>query len=497
MAISDRTPSERVKLEDTCRGEPASRTLVRCPSGRWRPAQPDDGSDVTLLDTLRDAVGREHVLVGADVKQAYETDWTGRFTGSARAVVRPRTVEQVVAVVRACAAAGTAIVPQGGNTGLVGGGVPAGGEVLVSLARLADIDEVDVMAAQVTGGAGATLAGVQQAARASGLDVGVDLAARDSATVGGLVATNAGGLNVLRYGSMRSQVIGAEAVLADGSVVSRLGGLAKDNAGYDLVSLLCGSEGTLGILTRLRLRLVPRLGARAVALLAVPSAAGAVELLPALRQDLPDLSAAELFLADGLDLVRAHAHLPKPFAAEHPAYLLIECAANHEPSDRLIDVVATLDGVLDSTVAADPAGQRALWAYRERHTEAINATGVPVKLDVAVPLRSLPALVDGLPDVVRRSAPDARLIIFGHINEGNVHVNVLGATDRGDQVTGDVLTFVAGLAGSISSEHGVGRAKVPWLHLSRSPAEIAAMRAVKRALDPASLLNPGVLLPPE
>jgi FAD/FMN-containing dehydrogenase len=256
------------------------------------------------------------------------------------AVVRPRNTDEVVAVVRACAAAGQPLVVQGGNTGLVGGSVPAGGEIVLSLARLADLGEIDVTSAQVTVGAGVTLAALQQHARAAGLDFGVDLAARDSATVGGLVATNAGGIRVLRYGSMRAQVVGGEAVLADGSVISRLGGLVKDNTGYDLVSLLCGSEGTLGILTRLRLLLVPRLRARCVALIALPGTAEAVAALPQLRERLPDLAAAELFLADGLALVRGYAGLPAPFAANHPAYLLLECAGGADPTDRLVEAVA-------------------------------------------------------------------------------------------------------------------------------------------------------------
>jgi FAD/FMN-containing dehydrogenase len=450
---------------------------------------------LALLDELRDAVGTEHVLTDQDLKASYETDWTGRFTGSACAVVRPADTEEVVAVLRACASAGTAIVVQGGNTGLVGGGVPAGGEVLLSTTRLTRIGDVDPVATQVTVGAGTTLTTVQKHARVHGLDVGVDLAARDSATIGGLVATNAGGIRVLRYGSMRAQVAGAEAVLADGSVVSRLGGLAKDNTGYDLVSLLCGSEGTLGVLTRLRIRLVPRLPARAVALVALPDIATAVGLLPSLRGELPDLVAAELFFADGLALVRGHAGLPAPFAVDHPAYILVECAAAADPTDQLVTAMAKAEGVVDATVATDAAGQRALWAYRELHTEAINAAGVPVKLDVSVPVGSLPVLVDRLPGVVRKVAPAGRLIVFGHVNEGNLHVNVLGAADRAEQVTHAVLRLVAELDGSISSEHGIGRAKVAWLGLSRSPAEIAAMRAVKGALDPGGLLNPGVLLP--
>jgi FAD/FMN-containing dehydrogenase len=202
-----------------------------------------------------------------------------------------------------------------------------------------------------------------------------------------------------------------------------------------------------------------------------------------------------MFLPDGLDLVRAYGGLPAPFAEQHPVYLVLECAATTDPTDELVAAVAELDGLLDATVATDVAGQRALWAYREQHTEAISAAGIPVKLDVSVPLRALAELVDRLPSVVSAAAPGARLIVFGHVNEGNLHVNVLDTGDKGEQVTGAVLHLVAELGGSISSEHGVGRAKVGWLGLSRSEAEITAMRAVKDALDPKGLLNPGVLLP--
>ncbi len=474
-------------------GDPQSR---RAPQGAAQPPYAVDAAvDHALpLDALRAAVGAEHVLVDADLTASYETDWTGRFTGRAGCVVRPRDTAEVAAVIRACAEAGVSIVVQGGNTGLVGGAVPAGGEVLLSLTRLDELGEVDRAGGQVSAGAGVTLTALQNHARAAGLDFGVDLAARDSATVGGLVATNAGGIRVLRYGSMRAQLLGAEAVLADGSVVSRLAGLLKDGTGYDLVSLLCGSEGTLAVVTKVRLRLVPRLTHRAVALLAMPDADAAIAVLPGLRERLPHLSAAELLFAPGLALVRKHGHLPAPFAEQHPAYLLVECSDRLDPTDALVDAVAEAEGLLDATVATDSAGQRALWAYREQHTEAISAEGVPVKLDVSVPTARLPELVARLEPTIAASAPDAIAIVFGHVNEGNLHVNVLGAGELAEAVTDAVLRLVAELDGSISSEHGVGRAKTAWLSLSRSPTELAAMRAIKTALDPAGLLNPGVLL---
>ncbi|GGQ78103.1 FAD-binding oxidoreductase [Couchioplanes azureus] len=447
-----------------------------------------------LEDVLRGVVGDQHVLVDEDLKAQYQTDWTRRFSGQARCVVRPADTGEVAAVVRACAAAGVAVTVQGGNTGLVGGGVPAGGEVLLSLGRLTSLEGVDVLEAQVTVGAGVTLERLQQHARPHGLDVGVDLAARSAATVGGLVATNAGGIRVVRYGSMREQVTGIEAVLADGSVVSRLVGLAKDNTGYDLAQLLAGSEGTLAIVTKVRLRLVPLLPARAVALVAVDGVAGALDLLAAARAGLPALAAAELFLSEGLDLVRAHGNLAAPFAEAHPAYVVLECAARTDPTDDLLEVLGECEAVRDATVASDVTGVARLWAYRETHTEAISAAGVPVKLDVSVPLRELAGLVADLPGTVAAAAPGARPIIFGHLGEGNLHVNVLDAGAHAEEVTDAVLRLVAARRGSISSEHGVGRAKARWLPLSRSAAEVAAMRRIKAALDPAGLLNPGVLL---
>lgn len=449
---------------------------------------------MNLLDDLRDVVGDEHVLTDADLTGSYETDWTRRFSGRSACVVRPADTAQVADVVRLCGQHAAAVVLQGGNTGLVGASVPAGGEVLLSLRRLTHLGDVDPAAQQVTVGAGVTLAALQAHAKAAGLDVGVDLAARDSATVGGLAATNAGGIRVLRYGSMAAQVAGLEAVLADGSVLSRLGGLAKDQTGYDLVQLLVGSEGTLGVITALRLRLVPRLPERAVALVAVDGTAAALSVLHQLRALLPDLAAAEIVYDDGLALVMAHAGLVRPFDRPHPAYLLVEVAGQSDPTDALMEALGEVDGLLDATVARDAPTRRALWDYREKHTESISALGVPVKLDVCLPLGELARFVDDLPAVVAEVAPGARPVLFGHLNEGNLHVNVLGVGDDHGPVTSAVLHRVAASAGSISSEHGVGRSKAAYLGLSRSPVEVAAMRAVKDALDPRGILNPGVLL---
>ncbi len=448
-----------------------------------------------LLGGLSQIVGPAHVLTDPALTAAFTTDWTRRFSGAARAVVRPADTAELAAVLRLCSATRTRVQVQGGNTGLVGGSVPAGGEVLLSTGRLDLLGPVDTLDAQVTVGAGATLSAVTAHVLRSGLDVGIDLAARESATIGGLVATNAGGERVLRHGTMRAQVAGVEAVLADGTVLTHLAGLAKDNTGYDLAGLLAGSEGTLAVLTAVRLRLVPLAAARAVALAGVADTAAAQAVLGAVRAAVPQLSAAELCFADGIDLVRGHTGLSAPLATPAPAYLLLEAADGRSPLDALAGALAGCPQILDAVLADDPAGLRALWRYREAHTEAISAAGVPVKLDVSVPAAALAECVARLPGVVSDVAPTARLILFGHIAEGNLHVNVLDTVgdEQAEAVTEAVLRCVAGLDGSISAEHGIGRAKARYLLLSRSAAEVEAMRALKRAWDPAGLLNPGVL----
>jgi FAD/FMN-containing dehydrogenase len=448
-----------------------------------------------LESALASVVGDEHVLTDPDLRASAEVDWTGRWRGACRAVVRPGDTEEVAAVLRACADAGVPVVPQGGNTGLVGGSVPVGlpGAVVLSTRRLDALSAVDA-AGTVVAGAGATLAAVQRHARAAGWAFGLDFAARDSATVGGAVATNAGGLRVLRWGPARAQLVGVEAVLASGAVLSRVDGPVKDSTGYDLSGLLCGSEGTLGVLTRVRLRLVPPLPAeRAVALVGVQTVAAAGTVLAAVRRRLPGLAAAELIGASALSLV-LELGLAAPLVDPWPAYLLLETAGAGALEELAAALADTAD-VGDAVLAGDPAERGRLWRYREELTTAISTAGVPLKLDISVPTAALPAVWEALPAAVAEQAKTAKVILFGHLAEANLHVNVLSVPESGEPaVTGAVLRLVAAAGGSISAEHGIGRAKVRWLGLTRSPAEIAAMRAVKRALDPAGLLNPGALL---
>jgi FAD/FMN-containing dehydrogenase len=416
-------------------------------------------------------------------------------------VVRPGSAAEVAAVLRECYALGAPVVPQGGNTGLVGGSVPVGvpGAVVLSLRRLSWLGPVDAAAGQVWVGAGATVAAIGEHARAGGWEFGLDLGSRDSATIGGAVSTDAGGERVLRYGSARGQVVDLEAVLADGRVVARpgAGGVVRENAGYDLAAMLARSEGTLGVITAVRLRLVPAARSTVVAVLGVPDTAAAQRVLGVVRRRVESLSAAELFHAEGLDLVRAHTGLPAPLSAEHPAYLLLECSGQDDPTDALAAALEGVDEVRDAAVATDAPGRATLWRYREAHPEAINAVGVPVKLDVALPPSRLADAETAIRAAVARVAPAARVICFGHLAEANLHVNVLSAEEVAEPVTDAVLHTVAAHGGSISAEHGIGRAKARWLSLTRSADEIAVMRALKAALDPHGLLNPGVLFPPD
>jgi FAD/FMN-containing dehydrogenase len=445
-------------------------------------------------------VGAAHVLSDPDLRAPFEQDWTRRFGGPSLLVVRPGSTAEVAAVMRACAHTGAAIVTQGGNTGLVGGGVPgpSGSDdrpVVLSTIRLTRLEPVDRVAAQVTAGAGVRLASLQAAAIQVGLDFPVDLAARESATLGGMIATNAGGLHVLRFGPMRAQVVGLEAVLARGEVVSRLTGLVKDNTGYDLSQLLIGSEGTLGVVTAARLKLVPEYREKVVALLGLAGTPEALAALEVLRRRAEGLQAAELFFQDGLDLVCSHSGLTPPLPEPWPAYLVVESAAVEDPSESMFEVLAELDLPETATaIATDPTGQARLWAYRERHTEAISSLGVPHKLDVTLPLRRLAEFERAVRRLVGEVTPDARLVLFGHVGDGNLHVNVVGPGAEDEKVDDAVLRLVADMEGSISAEHGIGRAKNRWLHLSRSQNELDAMRSIKSALDPDGRLNPGVLV---
>jgi FAD/FMN-containing dehydrogenase len=447
----------------------------------------------TLVADLARIVGLDHVLADPGLRAGYEVDWSGRYRGEAAAVVRPASADEVAEIVRACRAARVAIVPQGGNTGLVGGGVPRGGAVLLSLRRLTAIEPVDVDGGAVVAAAGATLARVHAAADEAGFAYGVDLAARDTATIGGTIATNAGGIHVFRNGMTRDQVLGVEAVLGDGTRVSRLGAPRKDNTGYALAQLLTGSEGTLGIVTAARLRLLPRRDRRATAFVGLAGVARAITVARELRRRLPALDAVEAILAPALDLAVRHGG-DRPLPGGHAAYLLVEAADVRDPEPDLVAALGAIDDIDDAVVATDGPARARLWRLREGLPEDVAREGVPHSIDVALPLPRLAAFVDRLPSIIEASAPGAATFVFGHLLDGNLHVVVNGPDIEDDAVDDAVLGVALEHGGSVSAEHGIGVAKSAWLARDRSAGDLAAMRAIKRALDPDGILNPGVLV---
>jgi FAD/FMN-containing dehydrogenase len=446
-----------------------------------------------LVGELERIVGHDHVLTDPSLRAGYEADWTGRYRGEALAVVRPASPQEVAEIVRACRSTRVPIVPQGGNTGLVGGGVPRAGAVVVSTRRLATIEPVDPDGLAIVAAAGATVDAVHKAAADAGLAYGVDLAARESATIGGTIATNAGGIHVFRHGMTRDQLLGVEAVLGDGTLIRRLDAPRKDNTGYALAQLLAGSEGTLGIVTAARLRLLPRLDRRAVAVLGISSTSVAVRLARALRRTLASLNAVEFISAAALDLAVEHGAF-RPIQARHPAYLLVEVADVVDPEPALVEALQRAPDVDDAAIATDGPARARLWQIRERLPESLQRVGIPHSIDAALPLPRLADFAGMLPATVERASPGARLILFGHLLDGNLHVNVLGPNPDDQAVDEAVLGLALDLGGTVSAEHGIGVAKAAWLERDRSPGDIAAMRAIKRALDPDGILNPGVLL---
>lgn len=442
------------------------------------------------LDGLRSAVGAAHVLTERDVVEGYERDWSGRYVGQTSAVVRPGDRDEVAAVLRICSDHRLAVVPQGGNTGLVAGSIAFDGAVTLSLRRLDRVDEPNHSTASIRAGAGATLASVQARCAADGWRFPVDLAARDSATIGGMIATNAGGLHVMRWGAMRARAIGVEAVTIDGSVIGDMRGLVKDNTGYHWPSLLCGSEGTLAVVTAALLSIVPPESHRVVALAGFDSLVEAMDVVSELRRSVRSLSAIEVLLREPFELVIERFGLPHPFAASPEVAVLFEASGDESVVEELGGALASIDVV----VATDEARARSLWAYRERVTEAIATVGAAHKLDVTLPLDRLASFASDVRARIGRERPAAAVWLFGHAGDGNLHVNITGVADDDGAIDEAVLRLVAERGGSISAEHGIGRMKRAFLPFNRTADELRYYRAIKAALDPQGLLNPGVLL---
>ena len=449
-----------------------------------------------MKDVLSEIVGKSNVLTSPEDTAPYLTDWRRQYSAGAECVVRPGSTEEVARVVAACAREGVAIVPQGGNTGLSGGSVPTGSrrEVVLSLGRMNRIRALDVLNDTITAEAGCVLAAVQHAAEAAGRLFALSLAAEGSCQIGGNLSTNAGGVNVLRYGSAREQVLGLEVVLPDGRIWNGLRGLRKDNTGYDLKQLFLGAEGTLGVITAAVLRLHPLPGASATAWIGVGSPHAAVELLAALHERLGErISAFELVSRRCLEAVISHAGARDPLPQPHPWYVLAEIADSGTSEALRARVEAALADCDDAVLAQSVEQARALWRIRESIPEAQFAN---VKHDVSVPVSKVPHLIQSLGEALARSFPHAEVYAFGHVGDGNVHYNVGPAElmRSREAVNRIVYDAVAALGGSISAEHGLGQLRREEAARHKDPLELELMRALKGALDPRGLMNPGKVL---
>lgn len=459
-----------------------------------------------LLDTLAARLGRTHVITDPGQMAGYLVETRGFYQGSALAVVRPADTQEVAFVVRECAAAGVAVVPQSGNTGLVGGGVPFGGIVL-SLARLDGIREIDPVNATMTVEAGCILQNVRSATAEYDLLFPLWLPSEGSCRIGGNLATNAGGANTLRYGNARDLVLGLEVVLADGRVWNGLKGLRKDNTGYDLKNLFIGAEGTLGIITAAVLKLVPRPKARVTAFIGCASARIALELFARLRQNEADtLTAFELMPRFALETVLKHGRgTVRPLAGDHAWHALIELSSPDAEADlqeRLETILsqAIEDGLVeDATLGASEGQNKALWTLRESLSEVQGYEGGSIKHDVSVPVSRVADFIEAAEAACVAQMPGIRPCSFGHVGDGNIHFNLsqpvgmdkaafLAEWQKFNHLVHDIVMT---MRGSISAEHGIGLIKRDELPHYKDPVALDLMHTLKRALDPQNILNPG------
>jgi len=463
---------------------------------------------MTILDQLKDIVGPRGWQSDAEDLSGNLTDWRRAVVGKTPLLVAPRTVDEVARVVRACAEARVAIVPQGGNTGMCAGSIPdaSGHQVLLSLRRLDRIRSIDADNFSIEVEAGCVLNDIQDAARAAGRYFPLSLGAEGSCQIGGNLATNAGGVNVIRYGTARALTLGLEVVLADGRVLSSLRSLRKDTAGYDLKQLFIGSEGTLGIITAATLRLFPDPGETSTALVALQESGDAVRLLNELRVVLADrIEAFELVSRRVFGLVEKH--IPGatlPFASEYPWYVLIEAATGDEADSLQTALMqaAEQELIVDAVVAKNATEADKLWRMRHSIAEAERQDGKALKHDISLPISKMQEFLQRGDKLLAEIAPGARLVAFGHVGDGNLHYNVVLPRDLSDEdwaalgkrVTAAVYDLVDAFGGSFSAEHGVGLLKKDWLEKYRGGEEIALMRLLKSTLDPHNLLNPGKVI---
>ncbi len=453
-----------------------------------------------LVSRLRDLLGPSGLITDPADLAGYSIDWRKLFPGTPLAVVRPANTAEVAAVVALCRDSGTALVPQGGNTGMAGGAVPdkSGTELVLSLSRMNALREVDPVGLTLEAEAGVVLKVAQDAAAAVGRLLPISLAAEGSATVGGVIATNAGGVNVLRYGMARSLVLGLEVVLPDGTVANGLRRLRKDNAGYDWKQLFIGTEGTLGIVTAAVLRIVPAPKFSVTALLSVPNPQAALDLLACAQDELGDcISAFELIAGSSLQLVEKHFGLKRPIA-DGDWFVLIEAASSlsglREAAETALGNALEQGFALDGTVAESGRQAADLWMLRERITESEAKEGKSVKHDVSVPIPLIPQFLVEAGEALAAKAPGTRVNCFGHLGDGNLHYNILIDGHAPDDVNRIVHDVVQRFGGSISAEHGIGQYRVVELERRRSEGELALSRRIKTALDPQDIMNPGKVL---
>ena len=466
----------------------------------------------TFLEQLRSICGPDHVLTEGDLS-AWEVDWRKRSHGKALAVVRPGNTDEVAQVVKACVSARVSLVPQGGNTGLVVGSTPddSGSQLVLSLQRLHAVRAIDAANLTITVEAGCVLQNLQEAALQAGFLFPLSLAAEGSCTLGGNLATNAGGTQVLRYGNARDLCLGLEVVTAAGEVWHGLSGLRKDNTGYDLRDLYIGSEGTLGVITAATLKLYPLPAARLTAWAAVASMDEAVALLGLAQQHLgANLTGFEVMGQFALSLVVKHfAQLKVPFHDSAAFGVLLECSDQESEAharaqfERLLEAALAKGCISDAVVAESLAQARQLWHVRESIPLAQAEEGLNIKHDISVPVSRIPEFVRSTDALLQQALPGVRLVNFGHLGDGNLHYNVQAPAgvdaavfmrEREDVVNTLVFDAVQRFGGSISAEHGVGTLKVSKLEQHKSPVALSLMRSIKTALDPHNLMNPGKLL---
>ena len=461
-----------------------------------------------LIDELKSIVGTSGWTTDPDDLLPHLTEWRDIYHGKTLLMVSPANTEQVSAVIKACAAKQTAVVPQGGNTGLCGGAIPdeTGRQVLLSLSRMNAIRSIAVNDFSMIVEAGCILADVQAAARKAGRFFPLSLAAEGSCQIGGNISTNAGGINVLRYGNARDQVLGLEVVLADGTVWNGLRGLRKDTAGYDIKQLFIGSEGTLGIITAANLRLYPEVRNTQTAMIAVESPTRAVELLAELRASLADqLQAFELMPSRAVRYLQRHMPaIQIPFADDHPWYVLLESSLGDdaEAVNSALAAVVEKKLAVDAVIAKNISEQETLWRMRHSISEVQKFEGVSLKHDVSVPVGRIGEFIEDAEAAVLKLVPDARIVAFGHVGDGNVHFNVSqpkswegnSFREKAADLGKAIYDVVSAFDGSISAEHGIGQSKREVLRKYRGEEEIAVMQSIKAALDPDNILNPGKVL---